>query len=84
MKRGTVGEGEKGMGRKGGEGQYTANQGSEWTGIRATTQRRDFQVSKGRVPRNIGRDFQAAKGDYQKDWGMHLCIYIVLVVYISC
>jgi hypothetical protein len=40
LRRGTVGEGIKGMGRKGGD-QYTANQGSEWTGIRATTQRRD-------------------------------------------
>jgi hypothetical protein len=72
-----------GMGRNGG-GQYTANQGSEWTGICATTQRRDFQVSKGRVPRNKGRDFQATKGDYQKDWGMHPRVYIVLIVYISC
>jgi hypothetical protein len=68
FRRETVGEGEKGMGSKGGEGQYTANQGSERTGIRATTQRRDFQVSKGRVPRNKGRDFQATKRDYQKDW----------------
>jgi hypothetical protein len=42
---GTVGEGEKGMGRKRGGGQYTANQGSEWPGI-APRQRRDFQVSK--------------------------------------
>jgi hypothetical protein len=33
LKWGTVREGEKGMGRKGGGGQYTANQGSEWTGI---------------------------------------------------
>ncbi len=33
MKWGTVGEGEKGMGRKGEGGQYTANLGSEWTGI---------------------------------------------------
>ncbi len=30
---GTVGEREKGMGRKGEGGQYTANQGSEWMGI---------------------------------------------------
>jgi hypothetical protein len=43
---GIVGEGEKGTGRKGRGGQYTANQGSEWTGIRAMTQRGDFQVSK--------------------------------------
>ncbi len=83
MRRGTVGEGEMGMGRKRG-GQYTANQVSERTGIRATTQRMDFQVSKGRVPRNKGRDFQATKGDYQKDWGMYLRVYIVLIVYILC
>jgi hypothetical protein len=42
LRRGTVGEGEKRMGRKGGGVSIcTANQGSEWTGIRATTQRRD-------------------------------------------
>ncbi len=70
-------------GGKGG-GQYTANQGPEWTGFRATTQRRDFQVSKGRVRRNKGRDFQATIGDCQKDWGMHLHVCIVLIVYISC
>ncbi len=46
MKWGTVGEGKKGVGRKGRGCQYTANHGSEWTGIRATTQRRDFQVSQ--------------------------------------
>jgi hypothetical protein len=34
LKKGIVGEREKGMGRKEGVGgQYTANQGSEWTGI---------------------------------------------------
>ncbi len=38
-------EGEKGMGSRGGEGQFTTNQGSEWTGV-APRQRRDFQVSK--------------------------------------
>jgi hypothetical protein len=47
LKWGTVGEGEKGMGRGGGGGQYTANQGSEWTGIRATTQRRDSKYVRG-------------------------------------
>jgi hypothetical protein len=78
-------EKEKGNGEEGGEGgQYTANPGSEWTGIRGMTQRRDFQVSKGRGPRDKGRDFQATKGDYQKDWGMHLRVYIMLIVYISC
>jgi hypothetical protein len=41
-------EGERGNGE--GEGvQFTANLGQEWMGIRATTQRRDFQVSKGEI-----------------------------------
>jgi hypothetical protein len=49
LKWGTVGEGKKGMGRRrGGGGQYTANLGSEWTGIRATT-KEGFQVSKRRA-----------------------------------
>jgi hypothetical protein len=56
--------------------QYTANQGPEWTGIRATTQRRDFQVSKGRVPRVRG----GTRRGYQKGaWGMHLYVYIMLM-----
>jgi hypothetical protein len=39
MNKGNRGNGE-------GEGvQFTANRGQEWTGIRATPQRRDFQVS---------------------------------------
>ncbi len=33
LKWGTVGERQKGMGRKGGGGKYTVNQGPEWTGI---------------------------------------------------
>jgi hypothetical protein len=47
LKWGTVGGRGKGNGeqRRGGGGQYTAKQGSEWTGI-APRQRRDFQVSK--------------------------------------
>jgi hypothetical protein len=46
LNRGTVRGKGKGNGeqRRGG-GQYTANQGSEWTGV-AQRQRRDFQVSK--------------------------------------
>jgi hypothetical protein len=74
----------KGNGEEREGGQYTADQGSEWMGIRATTQRRDFQVSKGRIPRNKGKDFQATKGDCQKEWGMHFRVYIVLIVYIYC
>jgi hypothetical protein len=83
LRRGTVGEGEKGMGRKGGGSVYSQ------PGIRADGDSRNdteegFQVSKGRVPRDKGRDFQATKGDYQKDWGMHPRVYIALIVYISC
>ncbi len=43
------GGGEGGMGSVRGV-QFTANPGQEWTGIRAMTQRRDFQVSKGGIP----------------------------------
>jgi hypothetical protein len=67
------------MGKKGG-GQYTANQGPEWTGIRATSQRRDFQVSRRRIPRGKGRNFQATKSCYPEGaGGMHLYVYIVLI-----
>jgi hypothetical protein len=64
------------MGKKGGGGQYTANQGPEWMGIRATTQRRDFQVSKRRVPRGKGRNFQATKRGYPKGAGACTSMYI--------
>ncbi len=75
LRRGTVGE--KGMGRKGVGGQYTANHGSEWTGIRATTQRRDFQVSKGRVPRKRGGISKQQKGIIKR-------VGACTSVYISC
>jgi hypothetical protein len=70
-----LGEG-KGNERVGG-GQYTANWGPEWTGIRATTQRRDFRVSKGGFPRDKGRDFQATKKGISRRGMGHapLCIY---------
>jgi hypothetical protein len=67
LKRGTVMEGEKGMGRKGGGSVYS-QPGIRADRDRTMTQRRDFQVSKGRVPRDKGRDFQATRRDYQKDW----------------
>jgi hypothetical protein len=60
IKQGEPLEGGKGNGGVGGS-QNTANLGLEWTGIRATTQRRDFQVSKRGFPRGRGRDFQATK-----------------------
>ncbi len=82
MKWGTVGEGKKGMGRKGkGEGgQCTASQGSEWTGICATTQRRDFQVSK-RGVQGIGVGISKQRRS-SKELG-HAPPYIMLIVYIS-
>jgi hypothetical protein len=77
--RGAVGRGKANRG-VGGGGQYKANQGTEWTGIRATTQRRDFQVSKGGFPRGGEWDFQATKMGCQKGVrGMHLHVYIVLI-----
>jgi hypothetical protein len=56
LRRGTVGEGEKGMGRKRGGSVYSQ------PGIRADGDSRHdteegFQESKGRVPRDKGRDF---------------------------
>jgi hypothetical protein len=67
-------------------GQYTANWGPEWTEIHATTQRRDFQVSKGGFPRSRGRDFQATERGCQKEdvrKRLRACtsmyVYIVLI-----
>ncbi len=76
MRRGTVGEGEKGMGRKGGEVSIQPTRDQSGQGF-APRQRRDFQVSKGRVPRDKGRDFQATKADYQR-------IGVCTPIYISC
>jgi hypothetical protein len=42
---GTVGEGKRGQGGKGGGGQYTSNLGPEWTEI-APHAKEGFQVSK--------------------------------------
>ncbi len=68
------------MGERGGGGQYTANLGTEWSGTRATTQRRDFQVSKGRVLRSKGRDSRRQKGDIKKGVrSMHRHVYIMLI-----
>jgi hypothetical protein len=72
LKRGTVGEREKRMERKGGGGQYTANQGSERTGI-APQHRGGIPSKYEGSLRNKGRDFQA-KEDSQEDWGIHLRI----------
>jgi hypothetical protein len=84
LKWGTVGEGKKGMGRKGGS--IYSQPGIRVDGDSHHDIEEGFP-SKGRGPRNKGRDFQATKGDYQKDWGMHFhvyvyhanCVYIVLI-----
>jgi hypothetical protein len=63
-----------GKGNGEGEGvQFTANRGQERTGIRATAQRRDLQVSKGGIFQTRRR--VAKKGVV----GMHLNVYIVLI-----
>jgi hypothetical protein len=53
--------------------QFTANQGQEWMGIRATAQRRDFQVSKRGISKYVRR--VAREGVV----GMRLNVYIVLI-----
>jgi hypothetical protein len=78
LRMGTVGEGEREWGGRG--GLVYSQPGTRVDGDSSTTQRREFQVSKGRVPRNKGRDFQATKGGYQKGvWSMHLRVYIMLI-----
>ncbi len=74
LNKGNRWKGKGGMGRVRGV-QYTANLGQEWTGIRATTQRRDFQVSKRGISRQEMRDFQVVKGVA----GICLHVYIVLI-----
>ncbi len=68
--------GGKGNGGVGG-GQYTANLGPEWTGIHATTQRRDFQVIKGGFPRDGGGISKQQKGDVRKGFGARTSMYIM-------
>jgi hypothetical protein len=62
-----LGKGKRGMGRKGEGGSVYSQPGIRVDRDSRTTQRRDFQVSKGRGPRDKGRDFLATRGDYQKD-----------------
>ncbi len=78
IKQGEPFGGGKGNGGERGGGQYTAILGTEWTGTRAMTQRRDFQVSEGRILRSKGRDFQAAKRGCRK--GLQACA----LMYILC
>jgi hypothetical protein len=53
--------------------QFTANRGQERTGIRATAQRKDFQVSKGGIFQT--RRWVARKGVVV----MRLNVYMVLI-----
>jgi hypothetical protein len=62
IRQGELLGGGKGNRGAGGGGQYTANLGTEWSGTHATTQRRDFQVSKGRVLRSKGGILGGKKG----------------------
>jgi hypothetical protein len=79
LKWGTVGEREEGMGRKGGGSVYS-QPGIKLDGIRATSQRRDFQVSK--------RGVQGRRAGVSKQRGLlkglgHAPPYIMLIVYIA-
>ncbi len=60
------GKGKREWGAKGGGGQYTADQGSEWMGI-APRQRRDFQVRK-RGAQGLGEGFPS-KGGFTEGLG---------------
>ncbi len=77
-------KGNRGKGKGGNGGvrgaQYTANLGQDWTGILATTQRRDFQVGKKGFSRQAGVGFPSSKrgckGLPEGDCGhAPLCIY---------
>jgi hypothetical protein len=72
LNKGNRWEGERGMGRVR-RVPFTANRGQERTGIQATPQRRDFQVSKGGIFQTRRR--VARKGVV----GMRLNVYIVLI-----
>jgi hypothetical protein len=49
-------------------------------GIRTTTLRRDFQVSKGGFPRGKGRDSRQQKGDVKKGYGACTSVYICIML----
>jgi hypothetical protein len=65
LNKGNRWKGKGGMGRVRGV-QYTANLGQEWTGIRATTQRKDFQVSKRGISKQAREGFPSSKRGCQK------------------
>jgi hypothetical protein len=86
LRRGTVGEREKGMGRKGGS--VYSQPGIRVDGNLRNDTEAGFQVSK-RGVQGIRVGISKQKGII-KGWGMHLrtyhanCVYIVLIEYISC
>jgi hypothetical protein len=74
----------KGNGEERGGGQYTANLGSEWTGLHATT-KEGFQVSKGRVQGTGGGISEQQRG-LSKGLGhappckyRSNCVYVMLI-----
>jgi hypothetical protein len=72
----------KGNGEEKGGGQYTANLGSEWTGIRATT-KEGFQVNK-RAAQGIRVGMSEQRGVTKRIGACTSkcranCIYIVLI-----
>ncbi len=79
--RGGKGKREWGANGGGGGGQFTANQGSEWTGSHHDA-KEGFQVSRKGVEEQ-GWGFPG-KGGYQKDWVMHSyyanLVHIVLIM----
>jgi hypothetical protein len=75
LRRGTAGKRERGMGRKGGGGLVYSKPGNRVDGNTRHNTKEGFP-SKGRVPRNKGRDFQATKGGYQKGVGAWTSVYI--------
>jgi hypothetical protein len=67
LKWGTVGEREEGMGRKGGGGLVYSQPGIRVDGNSRHDTEEGVQVSKRGV-----QGIRLEKGDYLKNWGMHL------------
>jgi hypothetical protein len=82
LRRGTVGEGEKGMGRKGGGSVYS-QPGIRVDGNSRHNTEEGFQESK-RGVQDIRVGISKQRG-LSKDWGMHLrtyhanCVFIMLI-----
>ncbi len=81
LRRGTVGEGEKGMGRKGGVSVYS-QPGIRVDGNSHHDTEEGFQVSK-RGVQGIRVGISKQKGIIKRI-GACTSVYVVLIVYISC